>query len=196
MPMTTYDRVVKGFSVTLTSFQANQFLSNPAIFSVMPDQPCQLYTTYNPSFLSLAASFSLWRNSDYAEDVIVGVLDTRIWPGHPSFSDSGIGSIPPRWKGTCIITPKFPSSSCNRKIIEARAYFNRYKSDIGRLIDESNESKSPRDTEGHGTHTASTAAGSQVANPSLFTYAHDKAKWPLRRESPSTKSVGLLDVSI
>ncbi|KAB2611134.1 subtilisin-like protease [Pyrus ussuriensis x Pyrus communis] len=115
----------------------------------MPDQPCQLYTTYTPSFLGLAESF-------------VDVLDTRIWTEHPSFSDSGLGSIPPRWKGTCIITPDFPFSFCNRKIIEARAYFNGYKSHIRRLIDESNESKSLRNTEGHGTHTASTAAATKA----------------------------------
>ncbi|KAM1822680.1 hypothetical protein FF1_024716 [Malus domestica] len=81
-----------------------------------------------------------------------------------------------RWKGTCVTAPDFPSSSCNCKIIRARAYFKRYESHIGRLMDKSNESKSPIDTEGHMTHTTSTVAGSPVVKVSLFTYAQGEAR--------------------
>ncbi|BFG24151.1 hypothetical protein CerSpe_104250 [Prunus speciosa] len=172
----TYDRAVHGFSATLTSSQATQLLSHPSVLSVTPDQPRQLHTTHTPNFLGLADSFGLWPNSDYADDVVIGVLDTGIWPERPSFSDSGLGPVPTRWKGTCVTTADFPSSACNRKIIGARAYFNGYESHIGKLMDETTEAKSPRDTEGHGTHTASTAAGAVVANASFFSYAQGEAR--------------------
>lgn len=71
--------------------------------------------------------------------------------------------------------PDFPAGSCNRKIIGARAFFKGYEAAKGPM-NETKESKSPRDTEGHGTHTASTAAGSVVPDAGLFEYARGEAR--------------------
>ncbi|XP_004305758.1 PREDICTED: subtilisin-like protease [Fragaria vesca subsp. vesca] len=172
----TYSRAVHGFSATLSASQAHALQSHPAVLSVVPDMPRQLHTTRTYDFLGLADNFGIWPNSDYADDVIIGVLDTGIWPERPSFSDSGLGPVPKTWKGKCVITGDFPASSCNRKIIGARAYFNGYESHLGKPMDESNESRSPRDTEGHGTHTASTAGGSRVSNASFYEYASGEAR--------------------
>jgi len=65
--------------------------------------------------------------------------------------------VPSRWKGKCEVGQGWNSSNCNRKIIGARFY--------SAGIDEGTlkaEYLSARDANGHGTHTASTAAGSVV----------------------------------
>ncbi|KAJ6348074.1 hypothetical protein OIU76_004536 [Salix suchowensis] len=136
----------------------------------------QLHTTHTPAFLGLSESSGLWQNSGYGDGVIIGVLDTGIWPEHCSLSDSGLSDVPSNWKGICETGPDFPASSCNKKLIGARAFNKGYISHRGRLIDESKESASPRDTEGHGTHTSTTAAGSSVHNASLFEYASGEAR--------------------
>uniref|UniRef100_A0A0V0ISC0 Putative subtilisin-like protease-like n=1 Tax=Solanum chacoense TaxID=4108 RepID=A0A0V0ISC0_SOLCH len=171
----TYERAAVGFSARLTAGQADQLRRVPGVISVIPDQVRYLHTTHTPTFLKLADSFGLWPDSDYADDVIVGVLDTGIWPERSSFSDEGLSPVPAGWKGKCVTGPGFPRSSCNRKIIGARMFYKGYEASHGPM-DESKEAKSPRDTEGHGTHTASTAAGSLVANASFYQFAKGEAR--------------------
>ncbi|KAL2479919.1 Subtilase family protein [Abeliophyllum distichum] len=99
------------------------------------------------------------------------MLDTGIWSERPSFSDEGLSPVPSKWKGTCVVTPDFPATACNTKITGARAFYLEYQASRAKTMEESNESKSPREMESHGTHTASTATGSRVANASPFGYA-------------------------
>lgn len=86
---------------------------------------------------------------------------TGIWPTSRSFDDNGYGPVPARWKGKCQTGAEFNTTSCNRKIIGARWYSSG-------VPDESlkGDYMSPRDLNGHGTHTASTIAGKQVWNAS------------------------------
>ncbi|RWV91858.1 hypothetical protein GW17_00045816 [Ensete ventricosum] len=116
-------------------------------------------TTRSWDFLSFPESVK--RNLPLERDVIVGVIDTGIWPESESFRDEGFGPPPRRWKGTC------ENFKCNNKIIGAR-YFNSYN-------DTTNEA-SPRDYNGHGTHTASTVAGRSVRNVSLYGLAGGMAR--------------------
>ncbi|GKV09810.1 hypothetical protein SLEP1_g21250 [Rubroshorea leprosula] len=172
----TYERAINGFSARLTAEQAFKLRQLPGILSVIQDQARQIHTTRTPHFLGLSDGIGLWGNSNYGDGVIIGVLDTGIWPERRSFSDSDLSPVPSRWKGVCEAGPDFPASACNRKIIGARAYYRGYVSYLGKPMDESKESKSPRDTEGHGTHTASTAAGSVVVNASFYQYAYGEAR--------------------
>ncbi|EEF27917.1 Cucumisin precursor, putative [Ricinus communis] len=172
----TYNHAVNGFSAHLTSYQASILRRVPGVISVIPDQIRHLHTTRTPHFLDLSSVSGLWPNGAYGEDVIIGVLDTGIWPEHPSFSDSGLSSIPDHWKGVCETSVDFPVGSCNKKLIGARAFYKGLVAYQGKGIDGSRDKASPRDTEGHGTHTASTAAGSLVHNASFYHYAQGEAR--------------------
>ncbi|CAI0419045.1 unnamed protein product [Linum tenue] len=176
----TYSHAAAGFSASLTADQASRLLRTPGILSVVPDQIRHLHTTHTPSFLGLSPSSPLSLNSANGDGVIIGVLDTGIWPLHPSFDDAAFPAaadkIPAKWRGVCESGKDFPAAACNRKLIGARAFYKGYESYRGRPIDETKESKSPKDTEGHGTHTASTAGGSVVTNASLFGYAAGDAR--------------------
>ncbi|RZC51798.1 hypothetical protein C5167_020225 [Papaver somniferum] len=168
--MYTYNHVIHGFAARLTPSQALHLRSFPGILSVLRQQNHKIQTTHTPSFLGLNSKSGLWPDSNYASDIIIGVLDTGNWPGSQSFNDSGLSPVPKKWKGACENTTDFPSTSCNKKLIGARSFYQ------GIQLDETKDKKSPIDTQGHGTHTASTAAGSVVKNVSFNGYGAGDAK--------------------
>ena len=108
----------------------------------------------------------------YGEDVIIGVVDTGIWPESRSFSDEGYGPVPSRWRGVCQVGQGWDLNNCSRKIIGARFYT------VGHDEEELKKSDylSPRGAHGHGTHTASTAAGSVVEGASFHGLAAGVAR--------------------
>ncbi|XP_060178462.1 subtilisin-like protease [Lycium barbarum] len=141
----SYHNVMTGFAARLSAEQVKEMEKKQGFISARPQRMLPLHTTHTPSFLGLQQNMGLWRDSNYGKGVIIGVLDSGIFPDHPSFSDKGMPPPPAKWKGGCegnFIT------KCNNKLIGAKT-FTRY-------------SYSPLDDDGHGTHTASTAAGSFV----------------------------------
>ncbi|KAF5740627.1 putative Xylem serine proteinase 1 precursor [Tripterygium wilfordii] len=171
----TYKNAVHGFSTRLTAKEAESLEKQPGILRVLPEMTYELHTTRTPEFLGLGRTGTLLPESDSMSDVIVGVLDTGAWPESKSFDDTGLGPVPSSWKGECELGKTFNLSSCNRKLIGARYFSKGYEAAFG-PVDESMESKSPRDDDGHGTHTATTAAGSAVSGASLFGFADGIAR--------------------
>ncbi|GAV68629.1 LOW QUALITY PROTEIN: Peptidase_S8 domain-containing protein/PA domain-containing protein, partial [Cephalotus follicularis] len=96
--------------------------------------------------------------------------------------------VPDSWKGACEAGTNFTSSSCNKKLIGARYFYNGYEVTLG-PIDTSKESKSPRDDDGHGTHTSTTAVGSVIELTSLFDYTEGNARGSHVRESSGVQGV-------
>ncbi|KAJ1422275.1 Peptidase S8/S53 domain [Sesbania bispinosa] len=157
-----YKRSFGGFVVELTEEEAERMAGLDGVVSVFPNEKKQLLTTRSWDFIG----FPLQAQRAATEsNVIIGVLDSGIWPESESFNDKGFSPPPSKWKGTCQTT----NFTCNNKIIGAKYY----RAD-GSFSDE--DLKSPRDSDGHGTHTASTAAGNPVSTASMLGLAQGTAR--------------------
>ncbi|KAF9668880.1 hypothetical protein SADUNF_Sadunf14G0049400 [Salix dunnii] len=170
----TYETVTSGFAAKLSTKQVEALSRVDGFLSAIPDEIMTLHTTHTPRFLGLQIGKGLWDAQNLASDVIVGILDTGIWPEHVSFQDSGLSAVPLKWKGKCESGTEFSPSNCNKKLIGARAFFKGYESVAGR-INETIDYRSPRDAQGHGTHTAATAAGNLVEKASFYGLANGSA---------------------
>ncbi|KAK9068055.1 hypothetical protein SSX86_012166 [Deinandra increscens subsp. villosa] len=144
-----YHNVFTGFAAKLSAYQVKAMENMDGFVSARPETVYKLHTTQTPRFLGLHQNLGLWRGSNYGKGIIIGVLDTGITPGHPSFDDKGVPSPPAKWKGKCEV------AGCNNKLIGARDFT-------------SSGSGSPLDDEGHGTHTSGTAAGNFVNGANVF----------------------------
>ncbi|EHA8591715.1 subtilisin-like protease SBT1.7 [Cocos nucifera] len=171
----SYDTVSHGFSTRLTLAEAAALESREGVLSVLPELRYEIHTTRTPKFLGLDESDGHLLQADTASDVVVGVLDTGVWPERKSFDDTGFGPVPAGWKGACEEGKNFKATSCNRKLIGARFFSKGYEASTG-PINGTTESRSPRDDNGHGTHTATTSAGSVVTDASLFGFANGTAR--------------------
>lgn len=184
----TYNNVVHGYSARLTVEEARLLEGQPGVLLVQEDKKYELHTTRSPDFLGIVNDGMSLPQSSTGKDVIIGVLDTGVWPESSSYDDKEVGPIPSGWKGTCETSKTFSSSSCNRKLIGARFFSEGYEAAYG-PIDETVESRSPRDDDGHGTHTSTTAAGSTVVGASLFGYAAGTARGMARHARIATYKV-------
>ncbi|KAL7085251.1 hypothetical protein ACP275_14G270800 [Erythranthe tilingii] len=169
----TYDNAFHGFSAVLSEDELEAVKKSQGFLSAFEDGVVTADTTHSSKFLSLNSATGLWPASNYGKDVIIGVIDTGIWPESPSFRDDGMTEIPTRWKGICEEGEEFNSSSCNRKIIGARYFREGLRAaNPGVTI----PMYSARDIDGHGTHTASIAAGNYVDGVSFYGYAAGTAR--------------------
>ncbi|WJX92410.1 hypothetical protein P8452_74056 [Trifolium repens] len=164
----TYTHVMNGFSANLSPKEHESLKNSPGYISSIRDLNMKLDTTHSPQFLGLNPNIGAWHDSNFGKDVIVGLIDTGVWPESKSFNDYGLTKIPSKWKGQCENSIHFNSSLCNKKLIGAK-FFN--KGILAKYPNVTLGLNSTRDTEGHGTHTSSTAAGSRVDEASFFGYA-------------------------
>ncbi len=199
-----YVNALDGFSAALSHDEAIAVANHPQVKLVMPDELHQVTTDASPKFLGLSGDKGVWSTGLTGEDVVVGVIDTGIWPEHPSFADTELRCIDrkgkekePKKDGTCpkkttptevqvygpppvVLDDTYRPScefgntahnpddapfTCNNKLIGARQMLDTYRYFIGADPDEFD---SARDDNGHGTHTASTAAGNAGVDASIL----------------------------
>ncbi|BFG41413.1 hypothetical protein CerSpe_276870 [Prunus speciosa] len=175
----SYKHGFSGFAAVLTQSQAKLIADIPGVVHVIPNRVLNLHTTRSWNFLQVNSHISngILSRSQSGAGSIIGIMDTGIWPESVSFRDDGMGDVPSRWRGICQEGEKFNRSHCNRKIIGARWYIKGYEAEFGNLnTSDGFEFRSPRDAGGHGTHTASTAAGASIENASFMGLAAGLAR--------------------
>lgn len=148
----SYRNVLSGFAARLTQEELRAVEQKNGFISAHPERTLRRQTTHTPHFLGLQQNIGLWKDSNFGKGVIIGVLDSGITPDHPSFSDAGISPPPAKWKGRCELN----GTACNNKLIGARSF------NIAAMSTKGQKGEAPIDEDGHGTHTASTAAGAFV----------------------------------
>ncbi|MFZ4875953.1 S8 family peptidase [Janthinobacterium sp. Mn2066] len=173
-----YNVVFNGFSALLTDDEVRALKKNGGVASISADHILQADTSYTPTFLGLTQPGGLWDQlggtAHAGDDIIIGIVDTGIWPENPSFADRlddhGVpshagshlvyGPPPSNWQGSCQEGEGFSMANCNNKLIGARYY----RASSAAL--HWTEFRSPRDSVGgatghggHGSHTTSTAGG-------------------------------------
>ena len=180
-----YSTTLNAFAANLTSTQVNQLSKTPGVVAVTPDQLHVALDDKKPAdFLKLSGKTGVWSalggNSEAGKGVVIGVVDTGIWPESASLSGPKLGTKPPTaadpyrpyrsgtttvmhkadgsdFTGSCEAGEDFTADLCNTKLISAKYFGDAW---LGATPPEARaDYASPRDGEGHGTHTATTAAG-------------------------------------
>ncbi|KAG6480850.1 hypothetical protein ZIOFF_057438 [Zingiber officinale] len=146
----SYQRSFSGFAAKLSIDEAEKLEDMEGIVSVFPSKTLKVRTTRSWDFLNFSQRVN--RNPTLENDIIIGMIDTGIWPESKSFSGQGLRPPPRKWKGACV------NMTCNN------------------LGDYMLSEPSPRDFQGHGTHTASIAAGRTVSHASLYGLAKGMAR--------------------
>ncbi|KAG0467587.1 hypothetical protein HPP92_019167 [Vanilla planifolia] len=171
-----YDRVADGFAARLTDSQASFLRRLPHVVSVLHDRPRFLHTTSPPS------SASPHPPASGLSPIMLPPSSLPSWTLASSltqtlFVDHDLPSPPSFYRSSCaFLNVSSDSGPCNNKLVGAKFFYKGYEAALGHPIDETIESKSPLDTEGHGTHTSSTAAGAAVPGASFLGYAPGVAR--------------------
>jgi subtilisin family serine protease len=176
---TAFTTVYGGIAARVPANKIAKLLSVRGVLAVQKDAANQPQDD-NTSFIGATNIWPTLGGQDNAgSNVVVGIIDTGIWPESPFFVDRGLPAPPHPLSfykcdfgdgtDTAHLGPTF---SCNNKLIGAYAFLDTNMSinhTTGQEFCNDTTGKcSARDSEGHGTHTASTAAGDRVDHAPLY----------------------------
>lgn len=167
-----YTTALDGFAASLTGEQVRRLRATPGVLSVERSTRQHADATRSAAgvgsssraLLGLDGTRGAWARHGGPDragrGVVVGVVDSGIWPGNPSFdglADRTPGTAPglPGFHGACDAAESWSPDDCSDKVVSARWFVKGF----GAENTASAEYLSPRDGSGHGSHVASTAVG-------------------------------------
>lgn len=153
----SYTHTFNGFSAQMSAEDARRLRNHPDVVGVWLDEAMQLDTTNTPEFLGLNDANGQHTLGVKGDDVVIGIVDTGIWPESASFADDGSYAALEGWEDACDVGED-DTFFCNNKMVGAR-FFNSAFTSVYNL--QPGEFVSPRDADNHGSHVAATAAGNE-----------------------------------
>jgi subtilisin family serine protease len=160
-----FDVVVGGASVVVPEGDESVVRALPGVRAVYRDERRRIAAADGVALIGARAFWGkLGGAGNAGEGVTIGVVDTGVWPEHPSFADpapdgkpypAAPGSRACQFAGGAHPGPAF---ACNGKLIGAYRFMDAYDA-CPDCPHPDEDFTSARDSVGHGTHTASTAAG-------------------------------------
>src|SRR5215207_1871205 len=164
-PLARYSVTFNGFAARLTAADAAKLARTAGVKAVIKDEKRKVDTTRTPEFLGLTKPGGIWDQlggpaTGAGAGVVVGSLDSGLWPESPSVAPLVDPKPVSSWAGTCRTGEGWDASDCSTKVIGARFYTAGVSAGVGDIKSVfPYEYLSARDADGHGTHTATTAAG-------------------------------------
>ena len=166
-----------GIAARVPANKIGKLLAQPGVLAVQKDALNHPLDD-NTAFLGATNVWpTLGGSSSAGSNVVIGMIDTGIWPEQPMMSPAGISAPPGGLKGCQFgdgtdVGHLGPTFACNNKLIGAYAKTATYMAAVGsngnEFCNNSSGVCSPRDSEGHGTHTTTTAGGDCVTSAVLY----------------------------
>jgi subtilisin family serine protease len=172
----TFQTAYGGVEAQVPANTVNALLQVPGVAAVQRDTLEQPQDD-NTQFIGATAVWpSLGGSTTAGSNVIVGVIDTGVWPEHPMLADHGLpatgGSYACQFGSGTDVAHLGAPFVCNNKLIGAYAFTQTYMANLGsdgqEFCNNTTHECSARDPEGHGTHTTTTAAGDCVTTAVLY----------------------------
>jgi subtilisin family serine protease len=173
-----YNVVFDGFAAVLTPEQADALRARGDVLKVWEDEILKPQTNSTPKFLGLTGDHGPWADGIVGEDVVIGMVDTGIQPDHPSLADVATpkrGDSGPKIRydrapksftgtgcdfGNTVFNPLDAPFTCNKKLLKAQSFSAGFLAGGSpNTVFAAGEFLSARDSDGHGTHTTTTAGG-------------------------------------
>ena len=112
-PVYRWTTALNGYAVRLSAAQARDLATDPAVVRVERDAVRRL--AGRPATGGLGAD-------DLPQvggaGVVIGMVDTGLWPDSPLFADvRGLGRAPRDFRGRCATGPGWDAELCDRKIV-------------------------------------------------------------------------------